>query len=417
METNNHKLNYNDNKLFLRELNLAEIVNKHTTPFYLYDQLRLEENYLEFVKQSQSAGLDAMVCFALKANSNKSLVKVLAKLGAGADIVSGGELSRALDAGIPASKIVFSGVGKTAQEIKLALKKNIYSFNVESLQELELINELAGEMGKVAKMAFRLNPKVMVKTHKHISTGFKTHKFGITCEDIIKATDDAKYWRHTQLKGISIHIGSQLTCLDATKEAIIKTCECAKKISMPLEFIDVGGGLGVNYDPTATQLAPTTKEYMQLVATTIKEHYPSPIKIVFEPGRKIIADAGFFVTKVLRTKESEGNHFLIVDGGMNDFVRPSLYDAYHEVYPSFKSSELITTDIVGPICETADCFAQKRKLPRMKNEDFIVIADTGAYGQTMSSNYNLRCRPAEFLLTKKGKLKKINSREKMKYLR
>ena len=272
-------------------------------------------------------------------------------------------------------------------------------------------------MGKIARIAFRLNPKVQVRTHKHISTGFKTHKFGITCDDILNAASDSKYWSHTKLVGISIHIGSQLTCLNATKEAIINACECAKQIPTPLEFIDVGGGLGVNYDQHSTDKAPSVAEYMELVASTIKQYYHSPIKVVFEPGRRIVANAGHFVTKVLRTKESEGNHFVIVDGGMNDFVRPSLYDAYHEVYPSHLETELITADIVGPICETADCFAQKRKLPRMQSGDFIVIADTGAYGQTMSSNYNLRCRSAELLLTKKGKIKKVTPRERISFLR
>lgn len=422
MEANNYKLNYKDQKITLKGHFLEDIVAQTPTPFYLYDQQILEDNFQEFVDQAQHFGLNTMVCFALKANSNKKLLKVLAKKGAGADIVSGGELLRALSAGIPSQKIVFSGVGKTADEITLALKKNIYSFNVESLQELELINKLAKKMGKTANVAFRLNPKVHVKTHKHISTGFKTHKFGITCEDIIEAVKNPSYWSHTQLKGISIHIGSQLTCLKATQEAIINACECAKLLPTPLEFIDVGGGLGVTYNPESEIEAPSIKEYMELVATTIQNHYPSPIRVVFEPGRRIAATAGFFIVKVLRTKVSEGNHFIIVDGGMNDFVRPSLYEAYHQIYPSritqpSSKQETFACDVVGPICETADCFGQKRQLPKLQEGDFLVICDTGAYGQTMSSNYNLRCRPAELLLTATGKLKMITKREKLKYLR
>lgn len=412
---NQHHLSYKKNQLEIEGLSFSSIIEKYPTPFYLYSEKILTKNFDEFQTEANKAGLDALICFALKSNSNKELLKLLAKRGSGADIVSGGELVRALEAGIPASKIVFSGVGKTQAEIELALKHKIYSFNVESLEELELINELAKKKKTRARISLRLNPKVHALTHKHISTGFKTHKFGILGPDIIKASNNKKLWSHADLKGLSIHIGSQLTNLDATREAIAIVCQTANQLKTKLEFIDVGGGLGVSYKQGEIE-APSVEFYMNLVADTIKANIHNQVKVVFEPGRRISASAGFFVTKVLRTKTSEDCHFLIVDGGMNDFVRPSLYDAYHEIYSSRDSKVKIPVDIVGPICETADCFAHMRPLPKLKAHDFLVIADTGAYGYSMSSNYNLRGKPLELLLNKNQKIKVINKRQKISEL-
>jgi diaminopimelate decarboxylase len=258
-----------------------------------------------------------------------------------------------------------------------------------------MINQLAKKMDKVPRICFRLNPKVIVNTHKHISTGYKTHKFGLLAEDILQAEALPKYFSHTRLVGLSIHIGSQLTELDATKKAISNMCDCAKALKSSLEFLDVGGGLGVNYKPGQ---APSIQTYMKLVFETLKEKDCLDKRIVFEPGRKIAASCGFFVSKVIRSKTSEECHFVIVDGGMNDFVRPSLYDAYHEIYSSTDTEEKITTDIVGPICETADCFGTNRTISKVKPGDYIVICDTGAYGHTMSSTYNMREKPKEFLI-------------------
>lgn len=396
------QLTYTHKGLNLSLFPIKTIIEQYPTPFYLYSQKILEKNYLDFYQGAKDIGLDPIVCFAVKSNNNKHVLKTLAKLGAGADIVSGGELKAAIKAGIPADKIVFSGVGKTKDEIKLGLKHQIKSFNVESIEELELINKMAKKLETKANIAFRLNPKVHAKTHKHISTGYKTHKFGILAEDIIKASNEPLYWSDCKLVGISVHIGSQLTDLEATKEAIQNACECANQLPHPIEFIDVGGGLGVNYHPDTN--APTIKEYMAIVSEGLKAS-EKKVEVLFEPGRRIAASCGFFVTSVIRSKTSEDCRFLIVDGGMNDFVRPSLYDAYHEVLPGHESSELISTDIVGPICETADCFATKRMLPLLKYKDFIVIADTGAYGHTMSSTYNMRQPAAEVFLSKDQKLK------------
>lgn len=396
------QLSYNHKGLNLSLTPIKDIIEEYPTPFYLYSQKILEKNYLDFKQMAEQQSLNATICFAVKSNNNKHVLKTLAKLGAGADIVSAGELKAALKNKIPAQKIVFSGVGKTKDEIILGLKHGIKSFNVESIEELELINKLAKKIGTQAKVAFRLNPKVHAKTHKHISTGYKTHKFGILAHDILKTVENKNFWSHTRLVGISVHIGSQLTDLAATEQAIINACQCANQLPFKLEFIDVGGGLGVNYHPETK--APSINTYMKIIAKALS-HYKYKVEVVFEPGRRISASCGFFVTSVIRSKMSEECHFVIVDGGMNDFVRPSLYDAYHEVLAGHEANSQITTDIVGPICETADCFATKRQLPPLKYKDFIIIADTGAYGHTMSSTYNMRSKPREIFLTKKGKLK------------
>jgi len=406
-------LHYKKSLLCLDGVGILDLTTKIQTPFYLYSQKSLERNYKCFENAALESGIEnPLVCFALKSNPNKKVVKTLAKMGAGADIVSGGELKRAIDCGIDPQKIVFSGVGKTKQEISAALsshKDGIYSFNVESLEELEMINEISSKLKKTARIALRLNPQVQVKTHKHISTGFKTHKFGLLKEDILKAVNSKKYWKHTKLVGISIHIGSQLTCLKATVKAIEEMCKLSLAFDKDLEFFDVGGGLGVDYEKTNDK--PCPNQYMKLIAKTIEKFFykkaSSRPRIVFEPGRVISATAGHFITKVIRTKNSGDCFFAIVDGGMNDFVRTSLYGAYHEIIPAKKSKrKLIKTDIVGPICETADCFGSGIELPMLKSEDVISVSDVGAYGHSMASNYNMRDKALEYFVTSTGKVTK-----------
>lgn len=408
-------LNYQSKTLHFSNSNLTEVAGQFKTPFFLYSEEILTKNYKDFHKAALKNEINKpLVCFAMKSNPNRELVKILAKLGSGADIVSGGELKRALEAGIPADQIVFSGVGKTEEEILYALsvsKKGIYSFNVESIEELELINECAKKLNKKARICFRLNPVVAPKTHKYISTGNKTHKFGILEHDIIKAVKNKKLWTNSTLVGLSVHIGSQLLDLKATKLAVVKLSELALKLKMPLEFLDVGGGLGVDYHPDETKKLPSLDDYMKLVSTTLNENFYKKSKlkprVVFEPGRRIVAKAGIFVMKVLRNKVSESNHFLIVDGGMNDFMRPSLYGAYHGLIPVKEAKATVNYSVVGPICETSDCFGENRLLPPMKAGDLLILKDTGAYGFSMGSNYNLRGRPLE-LLIKKKKIKIIN---------
>ncbi len=411
-----NQLSYKNGALHFERANISQIAKKFPTPFFLYSETILKNNYSAFYEAAKKAKLhEPLICFALKSNSNKSLLKILAKLGSGADIVSVGEFKRAIEAGIPAEKIVFSGVGKTKEEIKYVLKASKhgpYSFNVESIEELELISEVAKKLDKKARICFRLNPVVQPITHKYISTGNKTHKFGMLLDDVFTAIENKKLWKHCTLVGLSIHIGSQLLDLKATEKAIGKLCEAALLMPNNLEFLDVGGGLGVDYHPDDSKKMPELKTYMELIHRSLEKHYyayrSKPVRVVFEPGRKISAKAGILVMSVLRNKVSEDNNFLIVDGGMNDFMRPSLYGAYHELFPVKKAPAKKLYHVVGPICETSDCFGSGRKLPALKQDDLIILADTGAYGYSMGSSYNLRGRPAEVLFKDNGKTLIIN---------
>lgn len=406
-------LEYKKNTLHFSGVSIREVAQKHKTPFYLYSEEILSENYLGFFHGALEAGLHhPLICFAVKSNSNKEFLKILASLGSGADIVSGGELLRALEAGIPANKIVFSGVGKTAEEIELGLKKGVYSFNIESIEELELINILARKLKKTARICFRFNPEVESKTHKYISTGNKTHKFGILKSDILKTLKNKKYWTHSSPVGLSIHIGSQLLDLRATKKAIERMCALALESKIDYEFLDVGGGLGIDYHPEETPKVPKISDYMNMIHQTLEKNYYSKTtnipRVVFEPGRRISAKTGILVMSVLRNKVSENNHFTILDGGMNDMMRPSLYEAHHEIYPVSKSSKKpILSHIVGPICETSDLFGT-RKMSPMKSGDLVILRDAGAYGYSMGSTYNLRSRPAEILINLDRKIQVIN---------
>lgn len=399
-------LEYKKDILNFDKKSLRSIAKKYETPFYLYSKKTLLYYYSEFCKQASLKGLnDMLVCYALKANNNKEVLSLLQKQGSGADVVSIGELKLALKAKIPATKIVFSGVGKTREEIAFALschKDGIYSFNVESLEELEDINQVAKKLNKVARVAFRLNPQVHAKTHRYIATGNKTHKFGILSEDILKAITTKKYWSHTKLVGLSIHIGSQLTEMKATKEAIKELANLALKVNKPLEFLDLGGGLGIDYTNEDRKELTSIEEYMDSISKALNQFYYSHTderpKIVFEPGRIIVGKMGVLVSKVIRNKVSGGNHFTVIDAGMNDLVRPALYEAHHDIYPVMRKTKLISTDIVGPICESSDCFGSAITLTEVKKDDLIVIDNAGAYGHTMSSTYNERKRIPEIVL-------------------
>lgn len=409
-------LSYEKKILSIDGLSLQDLAKQYATPFYVYSQSSLLANFQEFLGEAQMAGLhNPLVCFAMKSNPNKELVSLLGAEGSGADIVSGGELKRALEAGIPADRIVFSGVGKTEEEMEFALKKGVYSFNVESIEELESINEVAGRLGLTARICFRLNPIVKAKTHKFISTGNKTHKFGLIVADVLKASKNKKLWKHAKLVGLSVHIGSQLLDLKATAKAIKIMGELARKMPHTLEFLDVGGGLGVAYQAAEQKKLPAIADYMQLVARALDESYYRHFKthpgtrVVFEPGRRIVAKTGVFVMKVLRQKVSDDQRFVIVDGGMNDMMRPAVYGAYHELLPVKKpaGTKKLDTHVVGPICESTDCFAH-RMMPPVKSGDLLVLADAGAYGYSMGSNYNLRGRPLELLVTGEKEVRVIN---------
>ncbi|MDO9184250.1 MAG: diaminopimelate decarboxylase [Bacteriovorax sp.] len=399
-------LQYKKNKLTFDGISLERIASKHPTPFYLYSKKTLDFYYKSFYQSAIKEGIPSpLVCYAVKANSNIEVLKRLKKLGSGADVVSVGELKKALKAGIDPQKIVFSGVAKSATEILFALKchkRGIYSFNVESIEELELINLLAKKEKRIARISFRLNPQVNVKTHKHISTGNKTHKFGLLKSDILEALAVPSFWSNTTLVGLSMHIGSQLTDLKATVVAIKELANLAHSIEIPLEFLDIGGGLGIDYTIEERNKLASITQYMQTASEALTKFYYSKTdhcpRIVFEPGRIIVGKMGVLVSRVVRTKTSEDCHFTIIDAGMNDLIRPALYDAYHEVLAVNQSKKMILTDIVGPICETSDCFGSKRKLPALKSGDLVVIDNAGAYGHTMASRYNERDIAQEVLI-------------------
>lgn len=401
---------YDNNTLSFDKVPLETLAKELSTPFYVYTAKGIKQNYLTFSEAASKAGLPSpLVCFALKSNANLELLKVLAAAGAGADIVSGGELHQALKAGIPAEKIVFSGVGKKAKEMEDALlagDEGIYSFNIESIEELEELEQLAKKHNRIARVAFRLNPKVAAKTHKHISTGYKTHKFGILEEDIYQAVETFHKSPYVKIKGLSTHIGSQLTCMEATSEAVKRAAtvykNMAEKWNLSLEFLDVGGGLGIDYSPQDREIFTTPNSYMEKIQLAISSVLNELPRIVFEPGRVISARSGALITRVIRRKSSENHKFVIVDGGMNDFVRTSLYEAYHEILPGVLREGKEVVDIVGPICETADCFAHQREISPLKKGDLIAVADAGAYGFTMASLYNMRDLPKECIVLEDG---------------
>lgn len=399
-------LQYKKNKLTFDGLNIEVIAKNKKTPFYLYSKKTIKYYFEYFCKEAKKAKInDPLVCYAVKANTNSDVLKILKSMGAGADVVSMGEMKKAINAGISPQKIVFSGVGKTEEEIQYALnthKNGIYSFNVESIEELEMINSIAKKSKKIARVAFRLNPKVNVKTHKHIATGNKTHKFGILKEDIIDVLTIDHLWTNTVLVGLSIHIGSQLTEMKATVDAIKELSKLALEINQNLEFLDVGGGLGIDYTEEDRKKLTSIENYMQIVSTALTTHFFSKTeqkpRIVFEPGRILVGKMGVLVSRVVRTKLSDGRHFTIIDAGMNDLIRPALYEAHHEIYAINNHKNKIESDIVGPICETSDCFGEGRKIPSMSAQDLLVIDNAGAYGHTMASRYNERETAKEYLI-------------------
>jgi len=392
---------YRDNELYCEKVRIKEIAKEADTPFYLYSQKTLIDNYKAFDEAFKE--IDHLICYSCKANSNLSICKLLKEQGAGADVVSGGELYKALKVGVDPKKIVFSGVGKTRGEIEYALKNNILMLNVESIPELELTDEIAGRLKKKAPIALRINPDINPNTHPHISTGLAKSKFGIEISRAKEVYKKAKELENIEVLGIHMHIGSQITELEPFVDSLKKIVRLVRELEkegIGLRYLDIGGGLGISY--REAEKAPTPGEFAGRLKPLIKE---LKCKIILEPGRAIVGSAGILITKVLYVKKTSKKNFVIVDGAMNDLIRPSLYDAYHEIIPVQKlrtpSSELRTTvDIVGPVCESGDYFAKDRELAEVKSGDLLAILDTGAYGFSMSSNYNARPKVAEILVEK-----------------
>jgi len=386
---------YRKNKLYVEQVPLDRIAESTGTPVYVYSKKQLLSGYRAYTKAFR--GIPHLICYALKANSNLALLKLLAQEGSGADIVSGGELFRALKAGISPKKIVFAGVGKTEEEIRLALKKNILAIHVESEEELDLVNQIAMKLRRKAPISFRVNPNVDPQTHPYISTGLKKHKFGIPIEFSIPLYLKASSMSNIRIEGIHIHLGSQISGILPFEEAIrmiMNLVDFLKTQGITLNHIDIGGGLGIDYKNANAQAEPAA-----LAAVVRSLWTQNRILLILEPGRSIIAPAGVLLTKVLFTKENYDKRFVIVDAAMNDFIRPALYSAHHEILPVGKFNRPAErVDVVGPVCETGDFFAKDRLLPKTAPGDLLALLHAGAYGFSMSSNYNSRKRPAEVLV-------------------
>ncbi|HPN89073.1 MAG TPA: diaminopimelate decarboxylase [Candidatus Omnitrophota bacterium] len=392
-----HDFKFRKNELFCENVKVRSIAQKVGTPFYCYSYKTFIDHFQKIQKAFKE--VNPTVCFAVKSNSNLAVLKALADKGAGFDIVSGGELKKVLKIKADPQKIAYASVGKTDNEITTALKAGILFFNVESLPELKRIDLIAQKMKKKAPVALRINPDVEAPTHKAITTGTLKNKFGIDLKTAREILTHQEKYPFIKFKGIHIHIGSQITKIDPFVSAIqkmIKFLETLKNLGVTLEYFDVGGGIGIMYYDTPT---PTAEEFAKEMVPLLKK---TGMKIVLEPGRFISGNSGILVSKVLYLKDNGAKKFLIVDAGMNDLIRPALYNSYHNIVPVKKSSaKRSTMDIVGPICESGDFFAKDRKFPELKNGDLIAIMSAGAYGHVMSSNYNVRPRVPEILV--KGK--------------
>lgn len=384
----NRGFTYRDGTLHAEDVPLARIADAVGTPFYCYSSGFIEAQYRRFA--ASLSGLNASIHFAVKANSNLAVIRLLAGLGAGADVVSGGETRRALAAGVPASRIIFSGVGKTREEIEFALAHCIHQFNVESEAELEALNAIALARGIRAPVALRINPDVDAHTHAKISTGRKENKFGID-HDRAKATAlRAGTLKGLNLVGLAVHIGSQLTDVAPYRIAFTRVADFARELlreGVPIERLDLGGGLGIRY---RHETPPALADYAEAVRATVGG---LGLALAFEPGRFLVAEAGVLVSRVVHVKDGVSRHFVIQDAAMNDLARPSLYDAWHDILPVDAppaEAPLLPADVVGPVCETGDTFAVNRPLPPVRADDLLAIMQAGAYGASMSSTYNTR---------------------------
>tara|TARA_A100001011_G_scaffold348923_1_gene387094 strand:- start:2016 stop:3230 length:1215 start_codon:yes stop_codon:yes gene_type:complete len=403
-------MKYINNKLSIENISFQKIANKFGTPLYCYSFSKLKENIDNFKKSFKS--FSPLICFAIKSNTNLNLIREIKKFGLGADVVSVGELMVALKAGINPNKIVFSGVGKTSKEISFAIKNKILLINAESLSEVKEINKIAKLKNEKVRIGIRLNPNTDARTLSQISTGKKENKFGVNKETFYKIISFCKNSNHIDLKCLSVHIGSQI--LDPRPyEKMLKTLNIIlKKANYKFDFIDLGGGMGISYSNKDKKL--NYKRYNTAILRFLKKNN---VKIIFEPGRSIIGNTGTLITQVIYIKDSESKKFVILDAAMNDLMRPALYGAIHKTLPVKKINKVSkkTYEFVGPICESTDKFVTLKNFQELKEKDFIAICDVGAYGMSLSSNYNLRVKPAE-LLIKGKKIKIIKKRQNHKDL-
>lgn len=406
-----HDFHYVGNRLFCEEVPVEDLVRRHGTPLFIYSQRTLTEHFRKL--DEGLAGLDHLVCFAVKSNSNLAVLRTLARLGSGFDIVSAGELQRVMDAGGDAGRCVFAGVGKTEEEIRFALRQGIYCFNAESEPEIRRISEVATRLRKTASVAVRVNPDVAAGGHKKITTGTYENKFGIAFERVEEVYARAARLGNIRLRGIQMHIGSQITNVAPFEAAVRKVAPLVERLKARhgLEFFSIGGGLGIIYQVALASGEPkwwssaeakgilTPAQYAARLLPLLK---PLGMRVLLEPGRFISGNAGILVTRVEYVKKTGQKNFLIVDAAMNDLIRPAFYDAYHEIVPlNRRRSAWVKSDVVGPICESGDYFCHDRPLPVLGEGDYLALMSAGAYGSVMGSNYNSRGFPAEILVNGK----------------
>ncbi len=400
-------LKYVGKNLFIEKSSVASIAKKNITPFYLYSENQIKENYIKFSNTFRKT--NPLICFAVKSNSNLSILRSLGKLGAGMDVVSGGELLKALKAGIKANKIVFSGVGKTEEELKIAINKKILLINCESESEAKIINKIAKKLNKKVSIGFRLNPNIDAKTHKKISTGKADNKFGISIKNFSVFFKEIEKLENISLEALSVHIGSQILTDVPYKKVLSILSKLIKNLDLKLKFVDLGGGFGINYSKKDKLI--NLKKYSNLVHNFSKK---LNCKIIFEPGRSIVGNSGILVSKIQYIKEGSNKKFIILDTGMNDFMRPALYDAKHNIIPVKKINKKMRgiMEFVGPICESTCKFGKYKNYQKVSENDFVAITNVGAYGSSLSSNYNTRPLIAEILVNK-SKLKFIRKKQNL----
>ena len=399
-------MRYINKRLTLEKVNFQKIAKKFGTPFYCYSYSKLKKNVNEFKENFKS--FSPLICFAVKSNTNVNLIREIKKFGLGADVVSLGELMIAIKAGIKPNKIVFSGVGKTSSELNFAINKKILLINAESLSEIIEINRLAKLRNKKVRVGVRLNPNTDAKTLNQISTGKKENKFGVNKDTFHKIVDFCKNSKNIDLKCLSVHIGSQILDHNPYRKMLKAVSHILDKTNHQFEFIDLGGGMGINYSNKDKTL--NYKKYNTAINNFLKKH---KVKIIFEPGRSIIGNTGMLISRVIYIKDSGRKKFIILDAAMNDLMRPALYGAFHRTLPVIKSNKISNKpyEFVGPICESTDKFITLKKFQKLEEKDLIAICDVGAYGMSLSSNYNLRPKPIE-LLIKGSKVNVIRKRQK-----
>ena len=398
---------YSQKRFFVENLSIENIAKKNITPFYLYSSSQIRDNYSSFVKSFKN--INPLVCFSVKSNSNPFILKFLKKLGSGADVVSQGELLKALRAGIKPSKIVFSGVGKSEEELRIAIKKKILLINVESESEALLVNKLSKKMKRKTTIGIRLNPNIYANTHKKISTGKAEDKFGLSKNELLKLCLKISKFKNLKLIALSVHIGSQILSDNPFKKSLNVISDVIKKTKIKFKYIDLGGGFGISYKKNDKKIK--LNNYSKLVYKFKKKFN---CEIIFEPGRSIIGNAGILVAKVQYLKKAKNKTFAVLDAGMNDFMRPALYDAVHEIVPVIQNNKRTKSivEFVGPVCETSCKFIKYKNYQKLSENNFVAILNVGAYGSSLSSNYNTRPLISEFLVYK-NKFKTIRKRQNL----